>query len=91
MDVAVEQLSGLALADENSSSDNLAVSILVGADCYWKVATGRIIHGRNGPTAVHTRLGWVLSGPDLGMSFDLAAHSTLCTHILNVTSISLQD
>mgnify|MGYP003472819863 CR=1 FL=1 len=49
VDVAVEQfphLSGLDLADANGSSDNLPVGILVGADCYWKIATGRTIHER---------------------------------------------
>ena len=24
---------------------------------------GRIIHGDSGPTAIHTEVGWVLSGP----------------------------
>mgnify|MGYP003430242405 FL=1 len=64
-DIAVERfkyLSGLDLADPDDT-DNLPISILIGADYYWKVVTGRIIHGRVGPTAVQTKFGWVLSGP----------------------------
>ena len=69
MDVTVEQfphLSGLDLAGANDSSDNLPISILIGADCYWKIATGRIIHGS------HTKLGWRETYPLLPDNFDLS-------------------
>lgn len=56
-------LSGLDLADSGNVTDNLEINILVGAGYYWKIVTGRIVHGRVGPTAIETRFGWVLSGP----------------------------
>ena len=46
-----------------NASDHLEINILVGADYDWKVATGRIVYGRVGPTAIETRFGRVLSGP----------------------------
>ena len=93
VDVAVEQfpqLTGLDLAKANGSSDNLPVSILIGADCYWEIATGRTIHRRTGPTAVHTRA--VRTSPWNIYQHLTQRHIALCTHILNVTSISsLED
>ena len=54
---------GLELADSADASDALEVDILIGSDWYWSLATGRVIKGRSGPIAVHTKVGWVLSGP----------------------------
>ena len=50
------------LADNSSYGDTHDISILIGADQYWSVVTGNVLHGR-GPTAIETKLGWVLSGP----------------------------
>ena len=58
-------LDGLELADFDpcsSSSNNDSIDILVGADHYWDLVIGDVIHGRNGPTAVISKLGWLLSG-----------------------------
>ena len=41
--------------------------ILVGSDNYWKLVTGDILKVENGPTAMQTRLGWVLAGPVEGI------------------------
>ena len=30
---------------------------------YWQLVTGRVVLGEHGPTAIQTKLGWVLSGP----------------------------
>ena len=56
-------LAGLELADESSGSPNIPVDLLVGSDYYWHLVTGNTRRGLSGPVAVHTRLGWVLSGP----------------------------
>ena len=59
-------LDGLELADFNScdnSNDNDSIVILVGADHYWDIVIGDVIHGGNSPTAVSSKLGWLLSGP----------------------------
>ena len=80
-------LVGLDLADFSESSSCLPVDLLVGCDHYWDLVTGSICHGEKGPTAVHTKLGWVLSGPAVSTSAMLC--STTCvtsTHTLSVVS-----
>ena len=61
-------LVDLDLADCACEDDKLSVDILVGSDNYWKLVTGEIISGDSGPTAIKTRLGWVLTGPVEGIS-----------------------
>ena len=59
-----QYLDDLELADLDpctSSSNNDSVDILVGADHYWDLVIGNVIHGRNGPTAISSKLGWLLS------------------------------
>ncbi|KAL5475814.1 hypothetical protein EMCRGX_G025680 [Ephydatia muelleri] len=56
-------LNGLELADSGAINDAIEISMLIGADYYWEIVTGRICRGRSGPTAIETKLGWVLSGP----------------------------
>lgn len=56
-------LSGLELADFSDSALNMPVDMLIGSDYYWQLVTGSICRGTNGPVTVHTKLGWVLSGP----------------------------
>ncbi|XP_055922137.1 uncharacterized protein LOC129953211 [Eupeodes corollae] len=63
-DENLETLSDLQLADvrlENLHAEN-GISILIGADNYWVVATGQ--HKRITPdlTAINTVLGWTLQG-----------------------------
>ena len=36
--------------------------MLVGADSYWRIVQDRVVRG-NGPTAVESRIGYLLSGP----------------------------
>ena len=56
-------LKGLKLADTADASDKLEVDVLIGSDLYWNLVTGRVIRGKSGPIAIHTKVGWVLSGP----------------------------
>jgi len=56
-------LSDLDLADSSRVGDKLEVDALIGSDNYWQLVTGQIIHGKSGPTAINTHLGWVLSVP----------------------------
>ena len=58
-----DHLLGLELADSADVSDVLEFDMLIGSDTYWDLVTGKIIRGRSGPTAIHTKVGWVLSGP----------------------------
>ena len=80
-----QHLSGLDLADSSHLGDTVEVDILIGSDYYWSFATSRVLRGRIDPTAIHTRLGWVLSGPLQGMeSGDKAVNLIASTHALPV-------
>ena len=55
-------LKGLTLAHPVTSDDNFHISVLIGADYYWEFIQDHIVRG-DGPTAVQSRLGYLLSGP----------------------------
>lgn len=55
-------LKGLKLAHPISDHENFDITLLIGADFYWNVVQNRIIRG-NGPTAVSSKIGYLLSGP----------------------------
>ena len=55
-------LRGLPLAHPVTSDENFHISILIGADFYWQFIQDTIVRG-DGPTAVKSRLGYLLSGP----------------------------
>ena len=55
-------LRDLRLAHPITEDDNFEITILVGADYYWTFVQDQVIRG-NGPTAVKSRLGYLLSGP----------------------------
>ena len=76
-----EHLAGLDLADSGDVTGELEIDILDGSDSYLKLVTGRVVRGSSGPTAVETRLGWVLSGPAEGMAQE-DKRSTLSFHLL---------
>ena len=57
------RLMGLELADFSSSGSTLPVDVLIGSDYYWELVTGSVSRDSSGPTVIHTRVGWVLSGP----------------------------
>ena len=72
------------MADCSSLVDNLDIGILIGADQYWKLVTGKIRQEGTGPTAVETKLGWVLSGPVPGVSHGGTSVSFASTHVVKV-------
>ena len=49
----------------------------MGADYYWDLVIGDVIHGSDGPTAVSSRLGWLLSGRSRGPQSDGNTFSNL--------------
>ena len=82
-------LKGLKLADTAGASDKLEVDILIGSDAYWSLVTGKIIRGRNGPIAIQTKVGWVLSGPTKPQ--ETAVNLTLTpTHVLKIDACALE-
>ena len=58
-----DYLSGLDLTDSSTSGADLDIDVLVGSDYYWTLVTGCVLWNQDGPTAIHSRLGWILSGP----------------------------
>ena len=81
----LDHFQGLDLADESDGSTSLDIDILIiiGSDHYWQLVTGETIRQEDGPVALKTVLGWVLSGP-----LPEAKHTTdlLTTHTLKVDS-----
>ena len=57
------KFEGMDLADCSDGSAALHIDVLIGSDYYWDLVTGSICKGDGGLTAIHTKLGWVLSGP----------------------------
>ena len=82
------QLAGLELADWADSDDRLEVDVLVGADLYWELVTGKIMKNPGCPTAIHTRLGWVLSGPIPAGAVSSFSTNLVTTHVLRVDTQS---
>ena len=75
-------LTSLDLACPSRDMAQKGPDILIGCDFYWDIVTGETVRGDRGPTAVQTKLGWVLSGPiSINESHSSAS---LVTHILRV-------
>ena len=58
----IPHLRELPLAHPVTNHENFEISLLVGADHYWDIVEDRIIRG-NGPTAMQSKIGYLLSGP----------------------------
>lgn len=72
-------LRGIKLAHPVSGEDTFCISLLIGADHYWDVIENHIIRG-DGPTAVKSHIGYLLSGPMSNASSKKNSNK----HILNV-------
>ena len=62
VNVDYPHLDGLRLADDYDH-DKGTIDILVGVDHYWDFIEGDCVRGDQGPTAINSKLGWILSGP----------------------------
>ena len=64
INVNYTHLDGLELADYHTDAfnDGDDIDILIGADQYWNFVTGDIVRGDDGPIAISSKLGWLLSG-----------------------------
>ena len=82
------RLMGLELADFLTSGSTLPVDVLIGSDYYWELVTGSVSRGSSGPTAIHTKLGWVLSGPSSHIEPDECAVNLSITHVLHAQTAS---
>ena len=72
----IQQLPNLRdfkLAHPISGSSSFAIDSLIGADFYWDIVWNHIVRGK-GPTAVASKLGYLLSGPLQSTKADKEAH-----------------
>ena len=83
-----DHLSDLQLADYLTETAPADVGILIGSDQYWQLVTGEVRRQGSGPMAIHTRMGWVLSGPVEGPTCDseLSVNLVSSTHVLRCAS-----
>ena len=82
--------SDLALADSSDGQTQISVNILIGADQYWSLTTGRIRRAESGPVVVQAKLGWVLSAPVECLS-QHRIQTSLVTHTLHIDSTLSPD
>ena len=80
-------LANLDLTDI-PQGNNLQVDMLIGSDLYWQFVTGEVVRGQEGPVAVGTTLGWVLSGP---AELPEQTVSLAVTHTLHVGGITNKE
>ena len=80
-------LRGLKLADYSTGEDDIMVDTLVGSDQNWQLVFGKVVRGEDGPTAIQTNLGWVLSGPTNGaVQNDQQQNNLVTTHVLKTAT-----
>ena len=77
-------LSCLELGDASDGSEPMEVDLLIGSDYYWQLITGEIRRGEDGPVALNTRFGWVLSGPTAAANREMSTVNLITTHTLQV-------
>ena len=80
----INSFKGLDFADYSNGKSSLQVDVLIGSDYYWELVTGSVCRSERGPTAIHTKLGWVLSGPTQATSPLQCSANLVTTHVLRV-------
>ena len=75
---------GLDFANYSDGKSSLQVDVLIGSDYYWELVTGSVCRSEHGTTGIHTKLGWVLSGPNLATSPSRCLTNLVTTHVLRV-------
>ena len=87
IDVCIKQnphIAGLELADWADQGSKLEVDVLIWSDYYWDLVTGAVSKSNGGPTAIHTKMRWVLSGPIAVGGFNQCSMNLVTTHVLRV-------
>ena len=83
-----DHLFQLDMADSSDGKTAVDVELLIGADYYWDLTTGHTRRGDSGPVAIHTKLGWVLSGPAPTVARDHCSTNLLTMHNSDVITQS---
>ena len=73
-------LQHLSLAHPVTNDENFDISVLIGADFYWHFIQDTVVRG-DGPTAVESTLGYLLSGP-------LPLPQSVSTSCVQISSLS---
>ena len=81
---SLPHLCGLQLAHPLTAEGKFEISLLVGADHYWDIVGDHVVRS-HGPTAVESKLGYLLSGP-----MQPVPHSPTA-NVLMVTNSSCSD
>ena len=85
-----EHLISLPLADSTDGKNELEISVLIGADYYWRFVSGEVIKSEQSelseeePVAIDTILGWVLSGSMKGTKSPYSVNVVTQHVLLNV-------
>ena len=79
-------LEGLPLGDEGDNGEMQEVSLLIGLDYYHNVVMGDIIRGKEGPVAVRSKFGYILSGSVKG-AFK-GSSKNFRTQVLNIENMT---
>ena len=77
-----KHLAELQIADYFDGESSSNVDILIGSDHYWDLVTGGVLRATGGPIAIHTKLGWVLSGPAVSRDLNQCSMNLVTTHVL---------
>ena len=85
-----EHLISLKLADSSDGETKMRIDVLIGADFYWDFVTKVVIRSDDGPVAVKTSLGWVLSGKMIGREV-MTSTNLISAHVMKTTVESEED
>ena len=78
-------MASLDLADYNQEGNEaMEVDFLIGCDYYWRFTTGERRRADDGPVALYTKFGWVLSGMLSAEEERPSAHNLITTHVLRI-------
>ena len=83
---SLSHLKGLTFAHPITDEHTFEIRLLIGADHYWDVIKDEVIKGHD-PTAVKSKIGYLLSGPNLTVK----QTSTLSITILHAMTGSAED
>lgn len=70
-------LNDFPLAD-SGTNDKVSFDIVVGSNYYWSIVTGDLQRGEDGPVAVSSKFGWLLSDPAPALGTNHLSH----THVI---------
>ena len=86
-----EHLKGLQLVDYTEGDElnpDQPCELLIGSENFWLLVEDEIIRGEmNGPVAVRTKLGWVVSGQVKGVN----RRNVEMSHVLRFDSVIVED